>query len=96
MSGYIKTDAGEFIVVARRRGVDWYLGGITNDVPRRLAIPLGFLGQGNHGIELYQDGSMDPEEPNVIRQENRTISVNRSLEVDLATGGGFVAIVRSK
>jgi alpha-glucosidase len=84
------------MVVARRRGADWYLGGITNDVPRRLAIPLGFLGQGNHGIELYQDGSMDPEEPNAIRIENRTISPNTSLEVDLAVGGGFVTIVKSK
>jgi alpha-glucosidase len=87
---------GEFIVVARRRGSDWYLGGIANDVPRRLTIPLAFLGEGNREIELFHDGSMDPEEPNAIRMENRPIAEGAPLEVDMATGGGFVAIIRPK
>jgi alpha-glucosidase len=85
---------GEFMVIARRHGADWYLGGISNDIPRRLTIPLGFLGQGERDIQLFHDGSMDPEEPRAIKIERRTISAGASLEVDIATGGGFVAIVR--
>lgn len=87
---------GEFIVLARRRGPDWYLGGITNDHPRRLSIPLSFLDPGDREIELWHDGSMDPGEPNAIRVDRRTISAGASLDVDLATGGGFVAIIRAK
>jgi hypothetical protein len=39
---------------------------------------------------------MDPEEPRAIKIERRTVSPGASLDVDLATGGGFVAIVRAK
>jgi alpha-glucosidase len=87
---------GEFIVVARRHGSDWYIGGITNDVPRRLSLPLRFLGPGEHGVTLFGDGSMDPERPNAIAVEQRAVSGDASLDVDLVTGGGFTAIIRKK
>jgi alpha-glucosidase len=87
---------GEFIAVARRRGGDWYLGGITNDAPRRLSIPLAFLGPGDHEATVYRDGSMDPERPNVLAVERLAVSASSALAVDLATGGGFTAIVRGK
>jgi alpha-glucosidase len=85
---------GEFMAVARRHGTDWYLGGITNDVPRRLSIALEFLGQGDREITLFHDGSMDPEEPNAVKVERRIVMAVDSLDVDMATGGGFVAIIR--
>jgi len=88
--------AGEFIAVARRSGSDWYLAGITNDMPRRLSIPLGFLGPGEREMTLFRDGSMDPERPNEVAVERRTVSTASSLEVDLATGGGFAAVVRAR
>jgi alpha-glucosidase len=87
---------GEYIVTARRRGADWYLGGITNDVPRRLSIPLDFLGTGNHEVQLFHDGSMDSEASNAVRIEAKPVSSAAPLEVDLATGGGFAAIIRVK
>jgi alpha-glucosidase len=87
---------GESIVVARRRGADWYLAGITNDAPRRLSIPLGFLGPGDHEATVFRDGSMDPERPNVLSFERLTVAAGSTLAVDLATGGGFAAVVRKK
>ena len=36
---------GEYVVIARRHGSDWYVGAIT-DQPRKLSIPLAFLGPG--------------------------------------------------
>jgi alpha-glucosidase len=93
---FLAGQPGEFIVVARRHGSDWYLGGITNDVPRRLSLPLRFLGPGEHGVTLFCDGSMDPERPNEIALEQRTVSPDDSLEVGLAAGGGFTAIIREK
>ncbi len=87
---------GEFLVVARRSGSDWYLAGITNAFPRRLAIPMDFLGTAAHEIRLFRDGSMDPEKSNAISVETRSGSSAAPLEVDLATGGGFVAIAKAK
>jgi alpha-glucosidase len=87
---------GEYMVIARRSGKDWYLAGITNDVPRRLSIPTDFLGTAAYEIQLFQDGSMDPEESNAIKIETKPVSSAAPLEVDMATGGGFAAIVRGK
>jgi alpha-glucosidase len=87
---------GEFIAVARRSGSTWYLGGITNDTPRRLSVPLDFLGPGEREATIFRDGSMDPERPNEIGVERRSVAAGSSLEVDLATGGGFAAIIRTK
>jgi alpha-glucosidase len=93
---FLGGEPGEFIVVARRSGADWYLGGITNDRPRRLSIPLGFLGRGDRDLALFRDGSLDPAQPNAIAVERRTVSGAGSLDVDLATGGGFTAVLRAR
>jgi alpha-glucosidase len=87
---------GECIAVARRSGSTWYLAGITNDTARRISIPLGFLEPGEREATIFRDGSMDPERPNDVAVERRSVSAASSLEFDLATGGGFAAIVRAK
>jgi len=93
---FIDGQLGEFLVVARRDGGAWYIGGITNDLPRRLSIPLDSLGSGTRAATVFRDGSMDPDDPNAIRIEHRDVAAGDSLVVDLATGGGFVAIVRER
>src|ERR1044072_8627122 len=37
---------GEAIVVARRRGREWFVGAMTNEQPREIRVPLRFLGRG--------------------------------------------------
>ena len=34
---------GEYIVLARKKGKDWYVGAITNDCGRSIDINLDFL-----------------------------------------------------
>ena len=46
---------GEFVTVARKKGSDWYLGGITNWDAREVSIPLEFLGSGEYIAEIYSD-----------------------------------------
>jgi alpha-glucosidase len=93
---FLAGQVGEYMVVARRSGAAWYLGGITNEYPRRISIPLGVLGQEGHDVRLFADGSMNEEEPNAVRIESRAVAAGAPLEVDLAPGGGFVAVVRAK
>ena len=38
---------GEYIVTARKKGNDWYIGGQSNWDGRELMLPLGFLGDGH-------------------------------------------------
>ncbi len=47
---------GEFGIVARRNGNDWFLGALTGDKGRKLDIALGFLDQGKtYEATIYSD-----------------------------------------
>jgi alpha-glucosidase len=93
---FVAGEVGEYIVVARRSGDAWYLGGITNWTPRELRLPLDFLGSGTYVARLYLDDSPDGTQPNKIRQETRLVTAGKSLEVSLAPGGGIAAKLRPK
>ena len=41
------------IVIARRKGDAWYVGGMTSTQPRELALAFGFPGDGSFEAELY-------------------------------------------
>jgi alpha-glucosidase len=91
---FVAGEAGEYVVLARRRGNTWYLGGIANWTPRELALPLGFLGEGDFKAIVYVDTSLDGQKPNELRKETRALTAEKTLDVVLASGGGFVAVIR--
>src|SRR5205085_3887293 len=39
---------GEYLVIARRHGQDWYIGAMNNEQGREIILPLNFLGNGNY------------------------------------------------
>ncbi len=71
---FVAGEAGEYVVVARRSGENWYVGGITNWTARTVSLPLGFLGAGKFEATLYQDVSEDGEKPNEVRIETRAVN----------------------
>ncbi len=80
---------GESLVVARRKGDDWYLGGMTADNTTEAALPLGFLGSGRFLVELYLD---DPDKGSTAvtyRQQN--VSATDTLGIAMPRAGGFAA-----
>jgi len=93
---FIIGEVGEYIVVARRRGDKWYLGGITNWNVQNIALPLRFLGKGEYKATLYMDRAADGSEPNSLRQEKRNVTADESLDVTLASGGGVAAVFEPK
>jgi alpha-glucosidase len=93
---FVAGDAGEYVIVARRNGKNWYLGGITNWTARKVSLPLDFLGDGEFEAIAYQDVSEDGDKPNEVRIESQAVSSTTSLAVTLASGGGVAAIIRAK
>jgi alpha-glucosidase len=43
---------GDFLVVARRSGNDWYLAAMTDWTARTLEVPLTFLPAGTHAATI--------------------------------------------
>jgi len=77
---------GEYVAVARRRGVDWYLGANTNRAPREIEVPLTFLGAGDYVAEIYGDSGV----------KQQTVNASISLRLRLDSGGGVAIRFRPR
>ena len=78
-------EIGEYIVVARRSGRDWYIGAMTNEQPRTLEVPLDFLAAADYQATLWRDGASPTD---VRREEKRIDARHRTLTLELSGGGG--------
>jgi alpha-glucosidase len=47
---------GDYIIVARRSGDKWYVGGLVGHEARTVTFSLDFLGEGDWNAELFKDG----------------------------------------
>lgn len=79
---------GEFVTLARKKGGEWYLGGITNWDSREVNIPLEFLGAGEYIAEIYSDAPDAAINPKHTTIEQRRVTASTLLKVNLAPGGG--------
>lgn len=83
---------GSHVLLARRHGDQWWLGGLTNWQDRELTVPLNFLGDGKWNMELFTDGlNADVAAQDYVR-ETREVTAGESLNVRLARGGGVAAV----
>ena len=72
------------IVLARRKGRDWYIGAMTNETARTVDIPLSLLGSGRFEATIWRDGTS----PNDVERVARKVTSRDSLSIKLAAGGG--------
>lgn len=88
----IAASIGEYLIIARRKANDWYIGAITNEVSREFSISCSFL-ENNKSYKtiVYEDGKDAHYEKNpesIIISESK-INANDSVSFKLACGGGF-------
>ncbi len=80
---------GEYAVIARRSGDNWYVGGVNNWNQRDVEIDLSFLPAGEYEMVNMIDGY----KANAIARDFRIVkqNVNNSnkIKVRMANGGGF-------
>ncbi len=78
---------GHAIVIARRTGDTWYLGGMAAGDEEKLTLPLDFLRGDTYSAELYVD---DPTGgPNAVERRNESVTAHDSLQISLSRDGGF-------
>jgi alpha-glucosidase len=80
---------GEWITIARRRGDEWYIGSMTNQTARDLAIPLEFMAEGRYTAEIYSDAADADRFPKNIEVAKRPVLRGETLKVRLAKDGGL-------
>jgi alpha-glucosidase len=84
---------GNYIIVARRKGADWYVGAMTDWSPRVLEVPLSFLSRGRYSVETWADVA-DSEDPNRLGFNKRTMNASEKLVLRLNGGGGQAIWIR--
>jgi len=82
---------GEYVVVARRHGKDWYVGAMTNWTPRELDVTLEFLPQGEYLMTAYEDGVNASRVGMDYRMTKTRANRSTRLKIRLAPGGGWAA-----
>ena len=78
----------EHVVIARRSGDAWFVGGITNWDARDVVIPLDFLGTEKYVAEIYADGADADTQPTHTARTKQTVDHASTLHLHLASGGG--------
>lgn len=86
---------GDYVAVARL-GSDnlWYIGAMTDWDARRLFLKLDFLPAGDFEMEFYEDGINANRNAQDFRRDVKRVKNSDQLKIDLAPGGGFVAVLR--
>ena len=85
---------GDYILMARENGNNWYLGAMTDWTARSIDVDLSFLGEGTYEIEIMQDGINAEVSCNDYQRIVKKVTKADKLKVDLAKGGGWAAICR--
>jgi alpha-glucosidase len=75
---------GEYVVVARRHGKEWYVGAMSNETARTVRVPLDFLGAGSYRATIHADGA----KPTEIKTSAETVTKGGALTLELASSGG--------
>jgi alpha-glucosidase len=87
---------GEYIVIARRKGDKWFIGAITNEVGRKINVPLSFLNSSNpYKATQYLD-ALDADyikNPEAYNVTVNTVKSNETIYLLLAPGGGAAIIL---
>jgi len=88
---------GEYIVVAKRKGNSWFIGGITNDQPREVELDFSFLKKDAiYAMTIFNDGVN--AENNAIDYTKNTQNINSKdkLLVKMVLNGGMAAVLTTK
>jgi len=81
---------GEYIVTARKKGADWYIGAMTNWTARELEVGLSFLGPADYRATLCEDGINAHRYASDYSLTQKNLKRNDRLRIRMAPGGGFV------
>ncbi len=83
----------DYIILARKKDGNWYVGAMNNWTPRELELNLDFLPEGNFKATTYMDGINANKNAVDFKVEEKTLSNSSKLKINLAPGGGYIMIL---
>ena len=84
-------DVGEYILMARKSGNRWYIGGMNNSTPREAVINLDFLPEGKYKLHYFKDNENSNIEPTQLSIGTENVDSGQLYKLKMEKGGGFAA-----
>ena len=84
---------GEYVVIARKKGDNWYIGAMTDWTPRELTIDFSFLDNGTYKAEVFRDGINADRDATDYKKEELEVKKGDKLNIKLMNGGGWATIL---
>lgn len=76
---------GSYLVTARRKGAEWFVGALTNTEARTVTIPLTFLAP----TQSYTAYSYRDNTPTAVASATATVTISDTLTASLLPSGGY-------
>ena len=87
---------GDYIVTARKKGNDWFVGAMTDWTARELTIDLSFLEEGSYEASICEDGVNADRYPSDYKLSTIQVSGTNTIKVKMAPGGGYIMRLKKK
>lgn len=84
---------GDHIIVARRNGDTWYVGGMSGEKGGHFDIPLDFI-KGNRTLTSWEDGPNVEMNATDFVKHTKKVKPSDTFSIDIYDGGGFAAIIK--
>ncbi|MCG8450518.1 MAG: glycoside hydrolase family 97 catalytic domain-containing protein, partial [Pirellulales bacterium] len=81
------------VLVARKSGDQWYIGGLTGWDGKDLQFELSFIEKGEHQITIMMDGINADRYAGDYKKVTRNVRQGDTVELSMSDGGGWVAII---
>ena len=89
----LAAEAGQYVVVAKRKGDKWFIGGITNSQPRDITLNLDFLGKGQHQLVAFRDGVNADYQAMHYNKEVRPVDNTTTISIHMVKNGGWAGVI---
>ena len=92
----LQAKVGDYVLLARKSGNDWYVGAMTDWSARELELDLSFLEPGEYIMEVFQDGVNAERFAGDYKHLRFEVTPSLKQKIFLAPGGGWVAKISAK
>ena len=89
----LKASVGEYVVVARRHGDTWYIGGMVGEKGQKFEIDLDFI-KGNKTLTYWEDGVNVDMNANDFARRVQKVKQWDKITITMYDGGGYAAIIK--
>jgi alpha-glucosidase len=87
---FVAGDIDDYVVVARRKGMEWYVGAMGTEKAQSVNVPLSFLGAGKFKAKIWEDGAA----LTLLNISDRAgVTSSDTLTLKLAPSGGAALVL---